>query len=325
MSILLVSPKTAYATGRLLEEAGKLGVEIESFDVKELAEKNFEIDVSKYSALYVRQANPYFTEIISLARKFKDAGKYVVDGEMILDGYETSKWEMYKQFLRGGVPIPKTESLISNCLSLTTDGLKSSPISSMSFRANASEPRNRLAKGSLRSVGCTPSVGMTPDMGCEIVSSYPYVLKWVYGSAGNGTHLVHNEEEFNTVIKTHPKEEWLVQEYIKPDFEYQVITVGYKAFGKVLKFRIQNDEFKIDLHRYSIMATEQVPEVVTLAEQSSKIMKRELAKTDIIEANGKLYVLETNRSPSLLPFEPYAKVSLAGEFLKYILLNSSNS
>lgn len=292
--ILLISPKTAYATQRIVEEAKNASVGIETFDVQELAEKNFNVDVSRYQALYVRQANPYFNEIITLAKKFKEAGKFVVDGEMIVGGFETSKAFMYQKLEASNISIPKTLTLVNS--------------QDQQFFSSTLNPAER-----------DPA----------LAGPETYVLKWIYGFGGHDTHLVHNQEEFTNIIAKHPQDEWLVQEYIEADFEYQVITVGYASLPLVLRFKVQgpasagsrerrDSRFKADLHRYSIFKAGQLPEVVRIAEEASKATGRELAKVDILQKGDGLYVLEVNRSPSLLPFEPYSKLNVAGEFVRYI-------
>lgn len=264
--ILLISPNRVYATDRLMEEAGALGLGMETVSARELAARGFALEISKYDALYIRNAYPHFQEAIALAREFAAAGKYVVDLASIAGGFETGKYAMYRQLEAAGVPVPRT--VLFN------------------------QPSSFFP--------------------------HPYVLKWNYGFGGTHVHLVQGGGEAESLLPRHPVGEWLLQEYIPAEYEYKVITVGYRSLPVVLRFRLQESGFKIDLHRYAILQSGQVPEVVRLAEQASKMLGRELAKTDILERDGKLYVLEVNRSPSLLPFEPYSRFNVAGEFVKYI-------
>ena len=263
--ILLISPKTIYATNRLIEEASKADIPLEVFDIHDLKKQNFEVGVSKYSALYVRQAYPYFPEILFLAKKFLDVGKYVVDSDAITHGLETSKLYMCEKLEKANVLIPKTKPL----LSIT------------SF-------------------------------------TYPYVLKWIYGFGGNDVFLIQNLNEYQKIILKHPFNEWLVQEYIPTTWEYKVITVGYKSLPIILGFKAISNQFKIDVYKYAIFSPSDKTEVAELAKISASTMGYELAKIDIIEQDGKLFVLEVNRNPGLLPFEPYSKLNVASEFLQFI-------
>ena len=111
--VLLVSPKQAYATQRLLEEFKKASVEVECFDIQELAGNNFEIDIDKYETLYVRQAYPYFDDVMSLAKRFTEVGKRVVDAN-IVEGIGDGKGQIYKRLSEAGVPIPQTSKFLDN-------------------------------------------------------------------------------------------------------------------------------------------------------------------------------------------------------------------
>ena len=111
--ILLISPKGVYATQRLFEECKKASVEVECFDIQELAAKKFEIDIDKYETLYVRQGYPYFHEAVVLARRFAEAGKIVVDAN-IVEGIGDGKGQIYKRLSEAGIPIPQTNRFLDN-------------------------------------------------------------------------------------------------------------------------------------------------------------------------------------------------------------------
>ncbi len=111
--ILLISPKEVYATQRLLEEFKKASVEVECFDIQELAANNFEIDIDKYETLYVRQGYPYFHEAVVLARHFAEVGKRVVDAN-IVEGIGVGKGEIYRRLSEASIPIPQTCKFLDN-------------------------------------------------------------------------------------------------------------------------------------------------------------------------------------------------------------------
>ena len=111
--ILMISPKEVYATQRLLEEFKEASIEVECFDIQELAANNFEIDIDKYETLYVRQGYPYFHEAVLLAQRFTEAGKRVVDSN-IVEGIGDGKGEIYKRLVEAGIPIPQTDKFSDN-------------------------------------------------------------------------------------------------------------------------------------------------------------------------------------------------------------------
>ncbi len=277
--ILLISPQGKYATRRLIEEAVLAKVPLEAVDVSELSKNNFSVDISRYQALYVRQVFPYFAEVISLVSQFRQQGKFVLDGEFIAKGMETSKRAMHALLEQKGVPMPATQSLPTGPF-LTSD------------------------------------------------TQFPFVLKWVYGFGGKDTHLIRNELEYKNIIGNHAMAEWLMQEYIDADFEYEVFTIAEKAVGPLLQFDILNG-FKADLGKYAVVEQSFIEKsndqqsvkykkIIELAELSSQVLGRELGKVDILEKNGSLFVLEVNRSPSLIPFEQFTGYNMAGEYIKYI-------
>ncbi len=114
--LLIISPKFVYATRRLKQECARASLEAHFFDVQELAEKNFEIDIEKYSCLYVRQAWPYFQEVVSLAQRFAQAGKRVVDRNMEEGDIDVSKWTMHEKLLTAHLPVPQTQLLSESSL-----------------------------------------------------------------------------------------------------------------------------------------------------------------------------------------------------------------
>ena len=272
--ILLISQKNTYATKRLIEESINGNCAIEVFSAEELAEKNFEIDISKFDIIYVRnpfvKGSPkYFPQIINLAKKFKSAGKKVVD-EVIAEGeLAQGKWLSYEKLQKAKLPIPETK-LLKNF---------QFPISNF---------------------------------------KYPLIVKWIYGFRGNGTFLVRKELDFKKIPPHIPKEELILQEFISAEYEYKIITIGYKSLPVVLRFRIQDLGFKIDYSKYEVLDASNATKVVDLAEKASNVLKRELAKVDILESKGKFYILEVNRNPGLESFEKLTGYNVANEFIKYL-------
>lgn len=116
-----------------------------------------------------------------------------------------------------------------------------------------------------------------------------------------------------------------MQEFIAADCEYKVITVGYKALPVILKFATHPITNRPDFNNYSVIGlnsankqSSQIQEIVNFAEQSSLVLKRELAKVDILQKAEKFYILEVNRFPGLESFENLTKYNVAKDFLLYL-------
>jgi hypothetical protein len=66
------------------------------------------------------------------------------------------------------------------------------------------------------------------------------------------------------------------------------------------------------------VGADKIKKIIQFAEQSSFVLKRELAKVDILESQGKFYILEVNRFPGLKSFEELTKYKVFMEFLRYL-------
>ncbi len=267
MPLLLISPTNAYATKRLQEEALLANVELQSFDVADLAKQSFNINPSNFSLLYVRQAYPYFREVIDLAEKFKAAEKPVVDAGIAEGDLGLGKLITLQKLQASGVSTPKTNFV--------------STLNQIDFKS-------------------------------------PLIAKWNYGFGGKHTYLVKNPADLDSLTKKYPSEQLLLQEFIPAEFEYKLITVGYKALPLIIKLKTNHNKFLPDFSKYEILQLQNVPEVVSLAERAAKILGRELAKVDILEAGGKLYILEVNRWPGLQTFEKLSGYNVAQAFITHL-------
>ena len=271
--ILLISPKNVYATKRLVEEAKLKKVKMEVFDVADLVERKFEIDAKQYNVLYVRMpylngSPKYIPSIIKLAKKFKAAGKKVVDSVIAEGELARGKYEDYLKLKKSGLPIPRTnKQLTINNLQLT---------------------------------------------------DYPFIAKWIYGFKGRGTFYISSRDDLKNIPSYIPKDELLAQEFIPAEYEYKIITVGYKALPVILRFKIDPKTHRSDFNKYDVIRGKAGQLISRLAGRASKVLGRELAKADILQKGKKFYILEVNRFPGLDSFEELTKYNIAKEFLKYL-------
>jgi|SRR3989344_965736 len=271
--ILLISPKNVYATKRLVEEAKLKKVKMEVFDVADLVERKFEIDAKQYNVLYVRMpylngSPKYIPNIIKLAKKFKAAGKKVVDSVIAEGELARGKYEDYLKLKKSGLPIPRTnKQLTINNLQLT---------------------------------------------------DYPFIAKWIYGFKGRGTFYISSRDDLKNIPSYIPKDELLAQEFIPAEYEYKIITVGYKALPVILRFKIDPKTHRSDFNKYDVIRGKAGQLISRLAGRASKVLGRELAKADILQKGKKFYILEVNRFPGLDSFEELTKYNIAKEFLKYL-------
>lgn len=107
--LLVITPKFVYATARLRAECALAEVPAHFLDIQELAWQNFDIGIDKYSCLYVRQIWPHVEEVVALAKRFKQAGKRVVDSKVADSEIDLGKFAMYEALSAIALPVPHTE------------------------------------------------------------------------------------------------------------------------------------------------------------------------------------------------------------------------
>ena len=322
--ILVISSKKVYAVKRLLQEARVKKQELRVMDMAELVACKF-MPKFKFNVLYIRDpyakgSAKYLPQIISFAKKALKLGVRVVDANIVKGKIGEGKWKDYQILKKVKISIPHT------------------------VIASASEAIS-LIKGLPRSSG---ALGTRNDTNYPLSTThYSLVLKWIYGMGGKNTFLIRSENKFKKVLSLHPISEWMVQEYIPADFEYKVICVGFKALPVVLKIKFNKKTGRPEFEKYNVFFLPldgggevgvtkdnqtkishppltppveggELKQVITLAEKASRILGRELSKVDILEKDGKFYVLEVNRFPGLEGFEKLTKYNVVKEFVSYL-------
>jgi len=300
MKLFLISPYRAYATHRLLGEASNQGIELTVREIKQLIDQDFDINPSGFDALYIRQAYrsyepqvqpEYLSKLVDLAQRFKDAGKVVVDQSLTDDDLSAGKYESLMRLQEQGIVTPPTIPLKN----ISKADLSETDIFS------ATHSRAAAVASVQKSLG-----------------QHRLIAKWNYGFGAKHTYLINSMSDLKKVQDKYRAEEILIQEFVPADFEYKVITVGYQSLPIIIKLATNRNKFLPDFNSYQLLAPSDIPPVAALAQTSAKILKRELAKVDILQASNQLYVLEVNRWPGLQYFEKTTHYNVAADFLRYI-------
>ncbi len=111
---------------------------------------------------------------------------------------------------------------------------------------------------------------------------------------------------------------FLIQEYIRNDGDFRVMTVGYECIGG---FKRQVKEEKLILNRSQgkSMMVELPSDVVETAEKAARVLGVEVAGTDLVRdtKTGKVYIIEVNEAPQFKVFEKRTKTNAARLILEY--------
>ncbi len=112
---------------------------------------------------------------------------------------------------------------------------------------------------------------------------------------------------------------FLIQEYIKNDGDYRVMTVGYKCIGG-FKRQVKEEKLILNKSQGNSVAVKDLPtEVIEIAESAAKCLEVEVAGTDIIRdlETGELYIVEVNEAPQFKMFEKRTGINAARKILEF--------
>jgi gamma-F420-2:alpha-L-glutamate ligase len=162
-----------------------------------------------------------------------------------------------------------------------------------------------------------------PDRLAALADSlgYPCVLKGAHGSHGTHVHLVENPDALRKRFLNYPAGELMLQEYLPADEDYRLLVIGYQALPVLVSRRPAPGDFRTNVaHSGETVAhpVEAFHELVPLAEQSARILRREFAGVDIRFCGTRPVVLEVNRRPVFENFERASGFDVAGAFMEYV-------
>lgn len=109
--VLLIAPPEVLGTERLVAELQSLGAEAVAVSATEAARRDVAFDLELFDVLYVRFAYPFLEQTVTLARRFRDAGKRVVDRSVAEGRLALGKADMHERLTVAGLPTPRTVPL----------------------------------------------------------------------------------------------------------------------------------------------------------------------------------------------------------------------
>lgn len=149
--------------------------------------------------------------------------------------------------------------------------------------------------------------------------TFPIIVKDPAGRKGMNIFKFDTKTKLTEFLEQQPELlPYLFQQYLPNDGDIRVLVIGYKALGAMKRFIVPGD-FRANISQGAKAATVQLtPEIARISETAAKATQTELAGVDLIESEGKYYVIEVNRAPQFRGFRTYTKVDPSPAIIDYL-------
>lgn len=156
---------------------------------------------------------------------------------------------------------------------------------------------------------------------------FPIIIKPANGTQGRGVKRFDTKDEFIEYLKSEESVIFypnIIQTSIENDGDYRLIVIGDRVVTALWKKRDPNKVVANMSQGNEAIPIKPDQELEKLAIKAAKVLGIDFAGVDIIEdkISGKRYVLEVNLSPQIFYSTKYSNVSIAEEFVKFIIENS---
>lgn len=151
----------------------------------------------------------------------------------------------------------------------------------------------------------------------------PLIMKEVFSSKGNNNYLIYKKEEIVKILNFVKGRDFIFQEYIGNDFDYRIITFGWKEalVFKRVRQNILDYRNNIALGAKRIKVQFNKFPYSKLALKTAKVFGREISGIDlIISEKGEPFVIEINQFPSVLKEEKnWLKIKYLNKYFKGLM------
>ncbi len=163
----------------------------------------------------------------------------------------------------------------------------------------------------------------------DVVGGPPLVIKLLEGTQGIGVVLAETQKASESVIEAFRglNANILVQEYIKESngSDIRCFVVGDKIVASMIR-RAKEGEFRANIHRGGVAESIEISdEERQTAIQAAQEMGLMVAGVDLLRSARGALVLEVNSSPGLQGIELATGIDVAGEIIRYIEQNVTES
>ena len=143
-------------------------------------------------------------------------------------------------------------------------------------------------------------------------TNFPVIAKPTHGASGKGVSKCNNLVELTDYLDNVDKSSsysgygTLVQQALDIDYEFRVMVVDGKGLGCVSKGFIPENPDVRNISQGSEFEEYFGPnkeDIINLAENLSTNLEQDISGVDIIQSDGKLFVIECNRNPQFQGFD----------------------
>ena len=156
------------------------------------------------------------------------------------------------------------------------------------------------------------------------LGGYPVVLKQASGRVGEGVFLVKTEHQARLILHNNlaTGKGMLVQRFIPPEnrLNIRVLVIGGKVVG-AMKLKPKPGDFRSNFHlTQKSWPVKLLPEWAEIALKAAGALGLEIAGVDlIVDAEGKVCVIEVNYSPGFSGLEAATGLDIAGRIIDYVV------
>ncbi|MDP4009899.1 MAG: ATP-grasp domain-containing protein [Candidatus Shapirobacteria bacterium] len=295
--LTMSAQQSSYEVNRLVEEAGKLGVEVSRVLYKELS---FEVENGKTKVLACgKEINEENTLAVWCRVAGTESGKYIEGRNLLLKllkdkifcANEVSylSWPRMGKISQHGVFVVNDISVVPTKIFYTREQVLNPSVLRTSPLEN----------------------GRNTFFGWE----YPIICKHERGFQGKSVRKINNEKELKTVLKKIDEKSlgmYLWQKCLSTRWDMRVIVLGGKTLGAMKRSAV-GDEFRSNFSLGGEVESWEISkEDSELAEKVAQVCGLDYCGVDIMKDEfDNSYVLEVNRQCQFQGFEKATKINTA--------------
>lgn len=149
---------------------------------------------------------------------------------------------------------------------------------------------------------------------------FPVVLKRRIASGGRGTFLARTPDELSARLQVEAAEECILQEYAELDADYRILILGSRVIATVSReIRVHEEAEGARLAVKVNAPATLAPAVVEDARRVAEIFGCDFCGIDIVESQGRHFVIECNVSPQFRSTAKLIGQDIAGDVIDFLV------